>query len=144
MSNKNEIRGGSSESDAYVICDWWDGNIYEMSENVASELGRSEFHRWVSVYDIRTNEEVQEAVKKIPKITKEAIHALEMANLRGVIVNLIYYDAEKCDRHKMNEKRYLSLYEAVSLLPLKDWEKVHKILLKNGFDISKIYDCDKV
>ena len=139
MSNKNEIFGGSRTSDAYVICDWG-GDLYEICEDAASELGRSQFHRWVTIYDIRTNKKAQEAVKKIPKITDEAIHALEMANLRGVTVNVIYYDTEMYDRHKRDEGRFLSLYDAVGFLPSKDREKVHKILLKNGFDISKIYD----
>lgn len=140
MSHKNEIFGGSRTSDAYVICDWG-GDLYEISGAAASELGRSRFHRWVTVYDIRTNKKAQEAVKKIPKITDEAIHALEMANLRGVTVNVIYYDIEMYDRYTRYEERHLSLYDAVRFLPSKDWKKVHKILLKNGFDITKIYDC---
>lgn len=143
MSHKNEIFGGSRTSDAYVIRDCF-GDIYEICEDAASELGRSKFHRWVAVFNIRTNKEVQEAVKEIPKITDEAIHALEMANLRGVTVYVIYYDDEMYDRHTRNEERYLSLYNAVSFLPLKEKKKVHKILLKNGFDISKIYDCGEV
>ncbi len=140
MSHKNEIFGGNRTSDAYVICDCG-GDLFEISGAAASELGRSRFHRWVTVYDIRTNKKAQEAVKKIPKINDEAIHALEMANLRGVTVNVIYYDTEMYDRHKRDEERYLSLYDAVGFLPSKDREKVHKILLKNGFDINKIYDC---
>ena len=140
MSNKNEIFGGSRTSDAYVICDWG-GDLYEINGAAASELGRSQFHRWVTVYDIRTNKKAQEAVKKIPKITDEAIHALEMANLRGVTVNVIYFDTEMYDRYTRDEEGYLSLFKAVCFLPSKDWKKVHKILLKNGFDINKIYDC---
>ena len=139
MSNKNEIFGGSRTSNAYVIRDWW-GDLYEIYEAVACELVRSDFYRWTSVYDIRTNKKVQEAVKKIPKITDEAIHALEMTNLRGVTVNVIYFDVWMYDRYTRDEERYLSLYDAISCLPSKDWKKVHKILLKNGFDISKIYD----
>ena len=139
MSNKNEIFGGSRTLNAYVIRDWW-GDLYEICEAVACELVRSDFYRWTSVYDIRTNKKVQEAVKKIPKITNKAIHALEMANLRGVTVNVIYYDTEMYDRHKRDEERYLSLYDAVGFLPSKDREKVYKILLKNGFDINKIYN----
>lgn len=142
MSHKNEIFGGSRTLDAYVIRDCF-GDLYEICEAAASELGRSQFHRWVTVYDIRTNKKAQEAVKKIPKITDEAIHALEMANLRGVTVNIIYYDDEMYDRHTRNEEGYLSLYKAVCFLPSKYWKKVHKILLKNGFDINKIYDCDE-
>ena len=140
MSHKNEIFGGSRTLDAYVIRDCF-GDLYEICEDAASELGRSRFHRWVTVYDIRTNKEAQEAVKKIPKITDEAIHALEMANLRGVTVNVIYYDDEMYDRYTRDEEGYLSLYNAVCFLPSKDWKKVHKILLKNGFDINKIYNC---
>lgn len=140
MINKNEIGGGNVTVDAYVIRDRW-GDFYEICEAVACELGCNDFYRWVSVYNIRTNKEAQEAVKKIPKITDKAIHAIEMANLRGVTVNVIYYDTEMYDRHKRDEERYLSLYDAVGFLPSKDREKVHKILLKNGFDINKIYDC---
>ena len=138
MSNENEIRGGSSKSDAYVICDWWNGNIHEMCEAVASELGHSPYHRWVEVYDIRTNKDVQEEVKNIPNITNEAIHALEMANLRGVRVHVIYLDKEFRRRHEQNEELHRELYKAISLLPLKEWEKVNKILLKHGYNINKV------
>ena len=138
MSNKNEIRGGTKSTYAYAICDNWCGDLHEMSREVASQFGYSPYHRWVEVYDIRTNKDVQEEVKKIPKITNEAIHALEMANLRGVRVNVIYFDKEWSRRCGQNEELHRELYKTVSLLPLKEWKKVHKILLKRGYDISKV------
>lgn len=138
MTKANEIRGGTRSIYAYAICNAWSGDLYEMSDHVAEHFGYSPYHRWVEVYDIRTNKDVQEEVSKIPNITKEAIHALEMANLRGVRVNVIYFDKEYRNRHEHNEEIHRELYKAVSLLPSKEWEKVHKILLKRGYDISKV------
>ena len=137
MSNKNEIKGGTRSTCAYAIYDDWCGDLYEMSSEVASQFGHSPYHRWVEVYDIRTNKDVQEEVKNIPKITNEAIHALEMANLRGVRVHVIYLDRDFKRKHEQNEELHRELYKTVSLLPSKEWEKVHKILLKHGYDISK-------
>ncbi len=137
MSNKNEIKGGTRSTYAYAICDDWCGDIYEMSSEVAEQFGHSPYHRWVEVYDIRTNKDIQEEVKNIPKITNEAIHALEMANLRGVRVHVIYLDREFRRKHEQNEELHRELYKTVSLLPSKEWEKVHKILLKHGYNISK-------
>lgn len=138
MSNKNEIRGGTRGTCAYAICDNWCGDLYEMSSEVAGLFGYSPFHTWVGVYDIRTNKDVQEEVKNIPKISDEAIHALEMANLRGVMVHVIYLDTEFKRKYERNEELHRELYKNVSLLPSKEWEKVHKILLKHGYDISKV------
>lgn len=138
MNNKNEIRGGTKSTYAYAICDNWCGDLYEMSSEVASQFGYSSCHKWVEVYDIRTNKDVQEEVKKIPKITNEAIHALEMANLRGVRVHVIYFDKEWSRKCEQNKELHRELYKTVSLLPLKEWKKVHKILLKRGYDISKV------
>lgn len=115
MSNKNEIRGGTRGTCAYAICDNWCGDLYEMSSEVAAQFGYSPFHTWVGVYDIRTNKDVQEEVKKIPKISDEAIHALEMANLRGVMVHVIYLDTEFRKRHERNEELHRELYKTVSL-----------------------------
>lgn len=136
MNKANEIRGGDSKLNAYVVCDHWNGNLYEMSKEVAEEFGYSRYYGWVMVYDIRTNKDVQEEVKKIPKITNEAIHALEMANLRGVIVNVIYFDMEKSKRFERLTAEDRALSNAVSLLPLNDWKKVHKILLKHGYNLG--------
>lgn len=138
MSNKNEIRGGTRGTCAYAICDNWCGDLYEMSSEVAAQFGYSPYHTWVGVYDIRTNKGVQEEVKNIPNINDEAIHALEMANLRGVMVHVIYIDTEFKRKHERNEELHRELYKTVSLLPSKEWEKVHKILLKHGHDISKV------
>ena len=138
MSNKNEIRGGTKSTYAYVICDDWCGDLYEMSREVGEQFGHSSYHTWVEVYDIRTNKDVQEEVKNIPKITVEAIHALEMANLRGVRVRVIYLDKERMRKHEQIKELHRELYKAVSLLPLKEWEKVHKILLKHGYNINKV------
>ena len=140
MSNKNEIRGGTRSTYAYAICDDWCGDLYEMSSEVGEQFGHSPYHKWVEVYDIRTNKDVQEEVKNIPKITDEAIHALEMANLRGVRVHVIYLDKERRERHEQYEELHRELYKTVSLLPSKEWEKVHKILLKHGFkhNISEV------
>ena len=138
MSNKNEIRGGTKSTYAYVICDDWCGDLYEMSREVGEQFGHSSYHTWVEVYDIRTNKDVQEEVKNIPKITVEAIHALEMANLRGVRVRVIYLDKERMRKHEQIKELHRELYKTVSLLPLKEWEKVHKILLKHGYNINKV------
>lgn len=138
MSIKNEIRGGTRGTCAYAICNNWCGDLYEMSSEVAAQFGYSPYHKWVGVYDIRNNKDVQEEVKKIPKISDEAIHALEMANLRGVMVHVIYIDTEFKRKHERNEELHRELYKTVSLLPSKEWEKVHKILLKHGHDISKV------
>lgn len=136
MTKANEIRGGDSKLNAYVVCDRWDGNLYEMSKEVAEQFGYGKHFQWVEVYDIRSNKDVQEEVKKIPKITNEAIHALEMANLRGVRVNVIYFDMERCRRSEHLAEEDRALFRAVSLLPLKDWKKVHKILLKHGYNLG--------
>lgn len=136
MNKVNEIKGGDSKLNAYVVCDCWNGNLYEMSKEVAEQFGYGSYYRWVEVYDIRTNKDVQEEVKKIPKITNEAIHALEMANLRGVRVNVIYFDMERSKRFERLADRNRALFKAVSLLPLNDWKKVHKILLKHGYNLG--------
>lgn len=136
MNKANEIRGGDSKLNAYVVCDHWNGNLYEMSKEVAEQFGYGAHFQWVEVYDIRTNKDVQEKVKKIPKITNEAIRALEMANLRGVRVNVIYFDMERCKRSEHLAEEDRALFRAVSLLPLNDWKKIHKILLKHGYNLG--------
>ena len=65
MSNKNEIKGGSRSTYAYAICDDWCGDLYEMSDEVASQFGHSPYHRWVEVYDIRTNKDYDQIVKRL-------------------------------------------------------------------------------
>jgi ActR/RegA family two-component response regulator len=61
-----------------------------------------------------------------------------MANLRGVRVHVIYLDREFKRKHEQNEELHRELYKTVSLLPSKEWEKIHKILLKHGYNISKV------
>lgn len=136
MNKANEIRGGDSKLNAYVVCDCWDGNLYEMSKEVADQFGYGKYFRWIEVYDIRTNKDVQEEVKKIPKITNEGIHALEMANLRGVRVNVIYFDTKERNYIERLAEEDRALFKAVSLLPLNDWKKVYKILLKHGYKLG--------
>lgn len=136
MTKVNEIRGGDSKLNAYVVCDHWDGNLYEMSMGAAEQFGYGKHFKWVEVYDIRTNKDVQEEVKKIPKITNEAIHALEMANLRGVRVNVIYFDMEGSKRAEDLVEKDRALGNAITFLPSKDWEKIHKILLKHGYNLD--------
>ena len=55
-----------------------------------------------------------------------------------VMVHVIYLDTEFKRKHEQNEELHRELYKTVSLLPSKEWEKVHKILLKHGYDISKV------
>ena len=135
MSNENKIRGGTRSTYAYAICDDCCGDLYEMSSEVAAQFGHSPYHRWVEVYDIHTNKDVQEEVKKIPKITNEAIHALEMANLRGVRVNVIYFDVKVKKRHEQDKLFLRDVYNTIINLPSKEGEKVNEILRKYGCDI---------
>lgn len=107
-----------------------------MSKEVAEQFGYGAHYRWVEVYDIRTNKDVQDEVKKIPKITNEAIHALEMANLRGVRVNVIYFDKKRSEYAEALAAKDRALFITVALLPPKDWKKVYKILLKHDYKLG--------
>ena len=135
MSNKNEIRGGTRSTYAYAICDDWCGDLYEMSSEVGEQFGHSPYHRWVEVYDIHTNKDVQEEVENIPNFNDEAIRALEMANLRGVRVNVIYFDVKVKKRHEQDKLFLRDVYNTIINLPSKEGEKVNEILRKYGCDI---------
>lgn len=131
MSKTNEIIGGLHHKyPAYVFCNGVDVN--ELSGDVANGFGRSGDYAWLTITDLRCDDNDRENLRDtFPKLSEEAYRAILNANVRGVDVEIIYYRADRNNLFmKLIELRN-KLY-TVSYTDQKLIDKLNKVLRKHG------------
>lgn len=131
MSKTNEITGGLHHKyPAYVFCNGVD--VHELSGDVANGFGRSADYAWLTITDLRCYDVDRENLRDtFPKLSEEAYRAILNANLRGVDVEIIYYNADRSNLYmKLIELRN-KLY-TVSYTDQKLIDKLNKVLRKHG------------
>ena len=131
MSKTNEIIGGIHHKyPAYVFCNGVD--VHELSGDVANGFGRSADYAWLTITDLRCYDVDRENLRDtFPKLSEEAYRAILNANLRGVDVEIIYYNADRSNLYmKLIELRN-KLY-TVSYTDQKLIDKLNKVLRKHG------------
>ena len=132
MNTKNRITGGQRNiSVAYVYCDGYD--VHEISADVANGFGFSNTHTSFIIINLWQDEGEKEMLKrKCPHITEDAYRAILGANLRGVDVE-IFMNAMKS---KKFYGKAVDVYTNISNLPLKEWQKVQKIISQYGGSLA--------
>lgn len=131
MSKTNEITGGLHHKyPAYVFCNGID--VHELSGDVANGFGRSADYAWLTITDLRCDDNDREnLLDTFPKLSEEAYRAILNANLRGVDVEIIYYNLNRSNLYmKLIELRN-KLY-TVSYTDQKLIDKLNKVLRKHG------------
>lgn len=127
----NEIIGGlRSKYPAYVFCNGVDVN--ELSGDVANGFGRSADYAWLTITDLRCEENDREnLLDTFPKLSEEAYRAILNANVRGVDVEIIYYNPDRRNLFmKLIELR--NKLQTVSYTDQKLIDKLNKVLRKSG------------
>ena len=131
MSKTNEITGGLHHKyPAYVFCNGVDVN--ELSGDVANGFGRSADYAWLTITDLRCDDNDRENLRDtFPKLSEEAYRAILNANLRGVDVEIIYYKEDRNNLFKkligLRNKLYTVSYTDQKLI-----DKLNKVLRKHG------------
>ena len=131
MSKTNEITGGLHHKyPAYVFCNGVD--VHELSGDVANGFGRSADYAWLTITDLRCYDiDRENLLDTFPKLSEGAYRAILNANLRGVDVEIIYYNADRSNLYmKLIELRN-KLY-TVSYTDQKLIDKLNKVLRKHG------------
>lgn len=131
MSKTNEIIGGLHHKyPAYVFCDGV--NVNELSGEAANGYGRSADYAWLTVTDLRCYDVDRENLRDtFPKLSEEAYRAILNANVRGVDVEIIYYNPNRSNLFmKLIELR--NKLQKVEYADKKLIEKLNKVLRKCG------------
>jgi hypothetical protein len=140
MSKTNEIIGGLHHKyPAYVFCNGVD--VHELSSEAANGYGRSADYAWLTITDLRCYDTDREnLLDTFPKLSEEAYRAILNANVRGVDVEIIYYNPDRSNLYmKLIELRN-KLY-TVSYTDQKLIDKLNKVLRKHG---EKEIDLDEL
>ena len=127
----NEIKGGlRSNCPAYVYCDGV--NVNELSGEAANGYERSADFAWLTVTDLRCDENDRENLfDTFPNLSEKAYRAILNANVRGVDVEIIYYNPDRSNLFmKLIELR--NKLQTVSYTDQKLIEKLNKVLRKHG------------
>lgn len=131
MSKTNEIIGGLHHKyPAYVFCNGVDVN--ELSGEAANGYGRSADYTWLTITDLRCYDVDRENLRDtFPKLSEEAYRAILNANLRGVDVEIIYYNPNRSNLFmKLIELR--NKLQKVEYADKKLIDKLNKVLRKCG------------
>lgn len=100
----NEISGCSCY--AYVLLDD-NGNLNQMSEVISRSLDDTTMYDDFVITDLRSSSFEKEMIKsRVPYISSEAYHAIEMANLRKV--HVIIYTFKKIRRDELFRYHHLA------------------------------------
>ena len=140
MSKTNEIIGGLHHKyPAYVFCDGV--NVNELSGEAANGYGRSADFAWLTVTDLRCYDVDRENLRDtFPKLSEEAYRAILNANVRGVDVEIIYYNPNRSNLFmKLIELR--NKLQKVEYADKKLIDKLNKVLRKHG---EKEIDLDEL
>jgi hypothetical protein len=127
----NEIIGGlRSNCPAYVYCDGV--NVNELSGEVANGYDRSADYAWLTITDLRCDENDRENLfDTFPNLSEKAYRAILNANVRGVDVEIIYYNPDRSNLFmKLIELR--NKLQTVSYTDQKLIDKLNKVLRKCG------------
>lgn len=123
----NEIVGCNCY--AYVLLDN-NGNFNQMSEAISQSLDYTTMYDDFVVTDLRSSSSEKEKIKsKVPYISPEAYHAIEMANLRKVFV--IVYTFKEIRRKELF--RYHTLAHRYLECSESEKKKINKYLYINDF-----------
>lgn len=127
---KNNIGSGRRGDTVCVYCDNF--NVHEIQDEVANAIASSYQVVKISIFDIWRNKEELKSLRTLcPFITDDAIRAIRDANIRGVTVEMFYYDPKA----RTELERSLALDTKIGLLVAKDKEKVAKIFKKYGWTL---------
>lgn len=127
----NEIIGGlRSNCPAYVYCDGV--NVSELSGEAANGYDRSADYAWLTITDLRCDENDRENLfDTFPNLSEKAYRAILNANVRGVDVEIIYYNPDRSNLFmKLIELR--NKLRTVSYTDQKLIDKLNKVLRKHG------------
>ena len=127
----NEIIGGLHHKyPAYVFCNGVD--VHELSGEAANGYGRSADYAWLTITDLRCYDVDRENLRDtFPKLSGEAYRAILNANLRGVDVEIIYYNPNRSNLFmKLIELR--NKLQKVEYADKKLIDKLNKVLCKCG------------
>lgn len=127
----NEIIGGlRSNCPAYVYCDGV--NVNELSGESANGYGRSADYAWLTITDLRCDENDRENLfDTFPNLSEKAYRAILNANVRGVDVEIIYYNPDRSNLFmKLIELR--NKLQKVEYADKKLIDKLNKVLRKCG------------
>ena len=127
----NEIIGGLHHKyPAYVFCNGVDVN--EVSGEAANGYGRSADYSWLTVTDLCCYDVDRENLRDtFPKLSEEAYRAILNANIRGVDVEIIYYNPNRSNLYmKLIELR--NKLQKVEYADKKLIDKLNKVLRKSG------------
>jgi hypothetical protein len=127
----NEIIGGlRSNCPAYVYCDGV--NVNELSGEAANGYDRSADYAWLTITDLRCDENDRENLfDTFPNLSEKAYRAILNANVRGVDVEIIYYNPDRSNLFmKLIELR--NKLQTVSYTDQKLIDKLNKVLRKHG------------
>lgn len=128
--SKNNIGSGRRGDTVSVYCDAHD--IHELEFKVANAIASSYQVKKIIIFDIWQNKEELKSLRTVcPFISDDAIRGIRDANIRGVTVELFYYDPWA----RADLERSLALYDKIGLLTAKDKEKVAKIFKKYGWTL---------
>ena len=119
----------------------FDKDVNEMSGEAANGFGRSADYAWLTVTDLRCDANDREnLLDTFPKLSEEAYRAILNANLRGVDVEIIYYNPKRNNLFmKLIELR--NKLFTVSYTDQKLIDKLNKVLRKCG---EKEIDLDEL
>lgn len=128
--SKNNIGSGHRGDTVSVYCDVH--HIHELEFEVANAIAASYQVGKIIIFDIWRNKEELKSLRTVcPFISDDAIRAIRDANIRGVTVEIFYYDPKA----RAELARSLALDTKIGLLAAKDKEKVAKIFKKYGWTL---------
>lgn len=140
VTKQNEL-GGRRGGIVYAFYDGYD--LYEIHDAVANGFGRSSEYKSFVVKDLWMNrkEEMENIKSRLSKrsgnvstvISDEVIRAILDANLRGVHVEIFYFDEKSKSLNNLAVDTYNNIKFAHKTIVGKDWDKINKITSKYGF-----------
>lgn len=126
-THTNEISGCSCY--VYVLLDT-NGNLNQMSEAISRSFDDTTMYDDFVITDLRSSSFEKEIIKsRVPYISSEAYHAIEMANLRKVSV--VVYTFKEIRRNELF--RYHSLAHRYLECSESEKKKINKYLDINEF-----------
>lgn len=139
VTKQNEL-GGRRGGTVYAFYDGYD--LYEIHDAVANGFGRSSEYKSFVVKDLWMNkeEEMENIKSHLSKrsgnvstvISDEVIRAILDANIRGVHVEIFYFNEKSKSLHNLALEYYNNLMFAHKMILGKDWGKINKITSKYG------------
>lgn len=140
VTKQNEL-GGRRGGTVYALYDGYD--LYEIHDAVANGFGHSSEYKSFVVKDLWMNreEEMENIMSHLSKrsgnvstvIGDDVIRAILDANIRGVHVEIFYFDEKSKSLHSLALDTYNKIKFAREIISDKDRNKINKIASRYGF-----------